>query len=111
MFWTWMFSTYFMENRAPRQDDMLFYVRRKLSYVGADNTEGKKVSAQSSQCVARFRCVRACERACVSAERSVSRTEAVVTRSRVGAQYSSCVTFVVPVVDTPMSNGWIEVKE
>ncbi|KAG7248104.1 hypothetical protein CRUP_002746, partial [Coryphaenoides rupestris] len=32
VFWTWMFSTYFMENRAPRQDDMLFYVRRKLAY-------------------------------------------------------------------------------
>ena len=43
-----MFSTYFMENRAPRQDDMLFYVRRKLSYVGADNTEGKKVRRSGS---------------------------------------------------------------
>uniref|UniRef100_A0A7N6AZB0 KIAA0930 n=1 Tax=Anabas testudineus TaxID=64144 RepID=A0A7N6AZB0_ANATE len=43
-FWTWMFSTYFMEKWAPRQDDMLFYVRRKLSYVSADNTEGKKVT-------------------------------------------------------------------
>ncbi|KAK1790518.1 hypothetical protein P4O66_014406, partial [Electrophorus voltai] len=42
VFWTWMFSTYFMEKWAPRQDDMLFYVRRKLSYVGADSTEGKK---------------------------------------------------------------------
>jgi len=38
-----MFSTYFMEKWAPRQDDMLFYVRRKLAYVGADNSEGKKV--------------------------------------------------------------------
>lgn len=38
-----MFSTYFMEKWAPRQDDMLFYVRRKLAYVSADNTEGKKV--------------------------------------------------------------------
>lgn len=38
-----MFSTYFMEKLSPRQDDMLFYVRRKLSYVSADNTEGKKV--------------------------------------------------------------------
>lgn len=44
VFWTWMFSTYFMEKWAPRQDDMLFYVRRKLSYVSADNTEGKKVT-------------------------------------------------------------------
>uniref|UniRef100_A0A663M8T8 KIAA0930 n=1 Tax=Athene cunicularia TaxID=194338 RepID=A0A663M8T8_ATHCN len=35
VFWTWMFSTYFMEKWAPRQDDMLFYVRRKLSYVSA----------------------------------------------------------------------------
>lgn len=43
VFWTWMFSTYFMEKWAPRQDDMLFYVRRKLAYVSADNTEGKKV--------------------------------------------------------------------
>lgn len=39
-----MFSTYFMEKWAPRQDDMLFYVRRKLSYVSGDSTEGKKVS-------------------------------------------------------------------
>lgn len=44
VFWTWMFSTYFMEKWAPRQDDMLFYVRRKLSYVSADNSEGKKVT-------------------------------------------------------------------
>ncbi|KAG7232531.1 hypothetical protein INR49_008756 [Caranx melampygus] len=44
VFWTWMFSTYFMEKLAPRQDDMLFYVRRKLSYVSADNTDGKKVT-------------------------------------------------------------------
>uniref|UniRef100_A0A8C9XYB7 Kiaa0930 n=1 Tax=Sander lucioperca TaxID=283035 RepID=A0A8C9XYB7_SANLU len=43
VFWTWMFSTYFMEKFAPRQDDMLFYVRRKLACVSADNTEGKKV--------------------------------------------------------------------
>lgn len=40
-----MFSTYFMEKWAPRQDDMLFYVRRKLAYVSADNTEGKKVTS------------------------------------------------------------------
>ncbi|XP_051544726.1 uncharacterized protein KIAA0930 homolog isoform X2 [Myxocyprinus asiaticus] len=43
VFWTWMFSTYFMEKWSPRQDDMLFYVRRKLSYVSADSTEGKKL--------------------------------------------------------------------
>uniref|UniRef100_A0A8C3IMW0 KIAA0930 n=1 Tax=Chrysemys picta bellii TaxID=8478 RepID=A0A8C3IMW0_CHRPI len=43
VFWTWMFSTYFMEKLAPRQDDMLFYVRRKLSYVSGDSTEGKKL--------------------------------------------------------------------
>ncbi|XP_053112508.1 uncharacterized protein KIAA0930 homolog isoform X3 [Hemicordylus capensis] len=42
VFWTWMFSTYFMEKWAPRQDDMLFYVRRKLAYVSGDNTDGKK---------------------------------------------------------------------
>uniref|UniRef100_A0A8C5J1J6 KIAA0930 n=1 Tax=Junco hyemalis TaxID=40217 RepID=A0A8C5J1J6_JUNHY len=42
VFWTWMFSTYFMEKWAPRQDDMLFYVRRKLSYVTGESTEGKK---------------------------------------------------------------------
>lgn len=46
VFWTWMFSTYFMEKWAPRQDDMLFYVRRKLSYVNSDNTEGKKVEVE-----------------------------------------------------------------
>lgn len=39
-----MFSTYFMEKWAPRQDDMLFYVRRKLSYVTGESTEGKKVN-------------------------------------------------------------------
>ncbi|XP_029599760.1 uncharacterized protein KIAA0930 homolog [Salmo trutta] len=45
VFWTWMFSTYFMEKLSPReQDDMLFYVRRKLSYVSPDQSEGKKVS-------------------------------------------------------------------
>lgn len=46
VFWTWMFSTYFMEKWAPRQDDMLFYVRRKPAYVGADNGEGKKVEVE-----------------------------------------------------------------
>ncbi|XP_023673559.1 uncharacterized protein KIAA0930 homolog isoform X2 [Paramormyrops kingsleyae] len=46
VFWTWMFSTYFMEKWAPRQDDMLFYVRRKLSYVSADNSEGRKVEVE-----------------------------------------------------------------
>lgn len=49
VFWTWMFSTYFMEKWAPRQDDMLFYVRRKLSYVSTDNTEAKKVTSRSLQ--------------------------------------------------------------
>lgn len=43
VFWTWMFSTYFMEKLAPPQDDMLFYVRRKLAYVSAEHGEGKKV--------------------------------------------------------------------
>lgn len=47
VFWTWMFSTYFMEKWAPRQDDMLFYVRRKPAYVSADNTEGKKVTRRA----------------------------------------------------------------
>ncbi|XP_071897459.1 uncharacterized protein KIAA0930 homolog isoform X2 [Anas platyrhynchos] len=46
VFWTWMFSTYFMEKWAPRQDDMLFYVRRKLAYVSGDSTEGKKVEVE-----------------------------------------------------------------
>ncbi|XP_056598361.1 uncharacterized protein KIAA0930 homolog [Triplophysa dalaica] len=46
VFWTWMFSVYFMEKWSPRQDDMLFYVRRKLSYVSTDNTEGKKVEVE-----------------------------------------------------------------
>ncbi|XP_030069691.1 uncharacterized protein KIAA0930 homolog isoform X2 [Microcaecilia unicolor] len=41
VFWTWMYSTYFMEKWAPRQDDMLFYVRRKISYV-TDSMDGKK---------------------------------------------------------------------
>ncbi|MEE6477603.1 hypothetical protein FKM82_011566 [Ascaphus truei] len=44
VFWTWMYSTYFMEKWATQQDDMLFYVRRKLAYVGTDPaTEGKKL--------------------------------------------------------------------
>ncbi|XP_038838529.1 uncharacterized protein KIAA0930 homolog isoform X2 [Salvelinus namaycush] len=47
VFWTWMFSTYFMEKLSPReQDDMLFYVRRKLSYVSPDQSEGKKVDVE-----------------------------------------------------------------
>ncbi|XP_024146404.1 uncharacterized protein KIAA0930 homolog isoform X1 [Oryzias melastigma] len=46
VFWTWMFSTYFMEKWAPRQDDMLFYVRRKPAYVSADNGEGRKVEVE-----------------------------------------------------------------
>ncbi|XP_053517749.1 uncharacterized protein KIAA0930 homolog isoform X2 [Artibeus jamaicensis] len=36
-FWTWMFSTYFMEKWAPRQDDMLFYVRRKRVFAGGES--------------------------------------------------------------------------
>lgn len=43
VFWTWMFSTYFMEKLAPPQDDMLFYVRRKLAYAPAEGSEAKKV--------------------------------------------------------------------
>lgn len=40
-----MFSTYFMEKWAPRQDDMLFYVRRKLAYPGGEGgADGRKVS-------------------------------------------------------------------
>lgn len=43
-FWTWMFSTYFMEKWAPRQDDMLFYVRRKLAFSGTESgVDGRKV--------------------------------------------------------------------
>ncbi|XP_040493632.1 uncharacterized protein KIAA0930 homolog isoform X3 [Ursus maritimus] len=43
VFWTWMFSTYFMEKWAPRQDDMLFYVRRKLAYPGSEGSvDGRK---------------------------------------------------------------------
>ncbi|KAI2598219.1 KIAA0930, partial [Homo sapiens] len=45
-FWTWMFSTYFMEKWAPRQDDMLFYVRRKLAYSGSESgADGRKIPA------------------------------------------------------------------
>ncbi|XP_043565167.1 uncharacterized protein KIAA0930 homolog isoform X4 [Chiloscyllium plagiosum] len=43
VFWTWMFSTYFMEKWASRQDDMLFYVRRKLTFVGPDSSDGKQL--------------------------------------------------------------------
>ncbi|CAF90664.1 unnamed protein product, partial [Tetraodon nigroviridis] len=46
VFWTWMFSTYFMEKLAPPQDDMLFYVRRKPAYVPADGSEGRKVELE-----------------------------------------------------------------
>ncbi|KAK2499984.1 hypothetical protein MC885_018761 [Smutsia gigantea] len=43
VFWTWMFSTYFMEKWAPRQDDMLFYVRRKLAHAGSESSsDGRK---------------------------------------------------------------------
>lgn len=48
VFWTWMFSTYFMEKLAPRQDDMLFYVRRKRAYSGSEGTvDGRKVGSPS----------------------------------------------------------------
>lgn len=44
VFWTWMFSTYFMEKLAPRQDDMLFYVRRKRAYPSSESSvDGRKV--------------------------------------------------------------------
>ncbi|OWK03857.1 hypothetical protein Celaphus_00013698 [Cervus elaphus hippelaphus] len=44
VFWTWMFSTYFMEKWAPRQDDMLFYVRRKLAFAGSEGAlDGRKL--------------------------------------------------------------------
>lgn len=47
VFWTWMFSTYFMEKLAPRQDDMLFYVRRKRAYPGNEGTiDGRKAEAE-----------------------------------------------------------------
>ncbi|XP_060695433.1 uncharacterized protein KIAA0930 homolog isoform X1 [Hemiscyllium ocellatum] len=46
VFWTWMFSTYFMEKWASRQDDMLFYVRRKLTFVGPDSSDGKQVEVE-----------------------------------------------------------------
>lgn len=43
-----MFSTYFMEKLAPRQDDMLFYVRRKRAYTGSESTaDGRKVGNPS----------------------------------------------------------------
>lgn len=39
-----MFSTYFMEKLAPRQDDMLFYVRRKRAYPSSESgADGRKV--------------------------------------------------------------------
>ncbi|DAA29019.1 TPA: hypothetical protein BOS_6223 [Bos taurus] len=45
VFWTWMFSTYFMEKWAPRQDDMLFYVRRKLAFAGSEGAlDGRKAA-------------------------------------------------------------------
>uniref|UniRef100_A0A3Q2HF63 KIAA0930 n=1 Tax=Equus caballus TaxID=9796 RepID=A0A3Q2HF63_HORSE len=40
-----MFSTYFMEKWAPRQDDMLFYVRRKLAFAGSESgADGRKLA-------------------------------------------------------------------
>ncbi|XP_056280823.1 uncharacterized protein KIAA0930 homolog isoform X2 [Pseudoliparis swirei] len=55
VFWTCMFSTYFMERFSPGslvQDDMLFYVRRRPAYDGAagdgvnNNNDGKKVEVE-----------------------------------------------------------------
>lgn len=47
VFWTWMFSTYFMEKLAPRQDDMLFYVRRKRAYPSSESSvDGRKAEAE-----------------------------------------------------------------
>ncbi|KAM4038075.1 LOW QUALITY PROTEIN: uncharacterized protein KIAA0930 homolog [Anomaloglossus baeobatrachus] len=43
VFWTWMYSTYFMEKWAPRQDDMLFYVRQ-LAYVNTDGVKSRGVT-------------------------------------------------------------------
>ncbi|XP_072340644.1 uncharacterized protein KIAA0930 homolog isoform X3 [Scyliorhinus torazame] len=43
VFWTWMFSTYFMEKWASRQDDMLFYVRRKLTFADPDSGDEKQL--------------------------------------------------------------------
>lgn len=50
VFWTWMFSTYFMEKWAPRQDDMLFYVRRKLAFAGSESgADGRKLTEAEPQ--------------------------------------------------------------
>uniref|UniRef100_A0A8C8ZKI1 KIAA0930 n=1 Tax=Prolemur simus TaxID=1328070 RepID=A0A8C8ZKI1_PROSS len=50
VFWTWMFSTYFMEKWAPRQDDMLFYVRRKLAFAGSESgADGRKMRKLRAQ--------------------------------------------------------------
>ncbi|XP_039718944.1 uncharacterized protein KIAA0930 homolog [Pteropus medius] len=47
VFWTWMFSTYFMERGAPRQDDMLFYVRRKRAFAGSEGgADRRKLMAE-----------------------------------------------------------------
>lgn len=45
VFWTWMFSTYFMEKLAPPQDDMLFYVRRRPAFAPPDSSEARKVGS------------------------------------------------------------------
>lgn len=45
-----MFSTYFMEKWAPRQDDMLFYVRRKLAFAGSESSaDGRKLAESEPQ--------------------------------------------------------------
>ncbi|XP_007953828.2 uncharacterized protein KIAA0930 homolog [Orycteropus afer afer] len=46
VFWTWMFSTYFMEKWAPQQDDLLFYVRRKRAFAGSESDGGKPAEAE-----------------------------------------------------------------
>ena len=55
-FWTWMFSTYFMEKWAPRQDDMLFYVRRKRAFAGGESGgDARKVSGPCGPSAASLR--------------------------------------------------------
>ncbi|XP_006917391.1 uncharacterized protein KIAA0930 homolog [Pteropus alecto] len=42
-----MFSTYFMERGAPRQDDMLFYVRRKRAFAGSEGGADRRKLAEA----------------------------------------------------------------
>lgn len=46
-FWTWLFSSYFMEKWAPRQDDMLFYVRRERAFAGGEGGGGARKLAEA----------------------------------------------------------------